>query len=366
MLEGLLEGVGLGQIGDVPRAEEDFTAKDYIPGQPLPILIKDPTGKVIINPLKPFVKPAWLIPDPVVYTMFANEVTNFFPMLIDGKGHFEVVDAFFQSSRAEGFAIEIFSAADIQGPASGIVSRPLLMNREVHVSTIASGGGVALNYGGVPAASNAGRPYKWPCTYWISADTDGAKGLFVRFRNLAAASNTVRFALHGRRWFHTQADSRIADRIQSIYRSRMRVMPFFYTTDSFATIPGGAGTGTLNRTIRFDDVSWTEVFKMSRVSTDRFLVRIAETASRKRLMGGQSATELGLRVRDDLVFGGGEFPFLLWESNLFEPNFQLDFDMTNLISGANTVWITLGCRKIMFDPKDSTLLRPSQAAGVMR
>lgn len=364
-MEGF-EGSGLGAIGDIPRADEDFTAKDYIPGQPIPTLIKDPaTGKIIINPLKSYVRPFWLVPDPVVYTMFANEVTNWFPMLIDGKGHLEIIDAFFQSSRSEGFTVDIVSASDIQGPASGIVPRPVLMNREIHVATMAAGFIPTLNYETL-VGGDAGRPYRWPCTYWISADTDGAKGLFVRFRNLAAASNTVRFALHGRRWYHTQAGSRIADRIQGIYRSRSRVMPFFYTTDAFAQIPGGIGTGTLNRTVRFDDVSWTEVFKMTRVSTARFLVRIVETATQKRLMGGRSATELGLRIRDDLVFGDGEFPFLLWESNLFEPNFKLDFQMLNQSASANTVWITLGCRKIMFDPKDSTLLRPSHAAGVAR
>jgi hypothetical protein len=365
MLEGFLEGVGLGAIGDIPRAESDFTAKDYIPGQPIPVLIRDPqTKKVSINPLKRYVRPFWLVTDPPVYTMFANEVTDLFPMLIDGKGHFEIVDAFFKSSREEGFTVEIFNAADIQGPASGIVPRPTLMNREVHVATIASGGGTTLNYEVLAAGSNAGRPYRWPCTHWISADTDGAKGVFVRFRNLANAPNTIRFALHGRRWYHTQAEAKVADRIQSIYRSRARVMPFFYTTDKLVSIPGGVGTGTFNAKMRFDDVSWTEVFKMSRFSAARFLIRIVETATTKRLMGGTSPTTQGIAIRDDLVFGDGEFPFLLWESNLFEPNFSLIFEMTNQSASANVVWITLGTRKIMFDPQDTVLLRPGQAAGV--
>lgn len=367
MLEGMLEGSGLGTIGDIPRADDDFTARDYVPGQPVPTLIKDPaTGKVVVNPLKSYVTPFWLVPDPIVYTMFSQEVTSWFPMLIDGKGHLEIIDAFFQSSRSEGFTVEIVSASDLAGHASGIAPRPVLMNREIHVATMAAGVSPTLNYETLTAGGTAGRPYRWPCTYWINADTDGAKGLFVRFRNLASAANTVRFALHGRRWYHVQAPSKVADRIQQIYRSRARVMPYFYTTDAFASIPGGAGTGSLVRTVRFDDVSWTEVFKMSRVSSARFFLRLTEVATQKRLMGGRDATTLGLRIRDDLVFGSGEFPFLLWESNLFEPNYKLEFDMLNDSASANTVWITLGCRKIMFDPKDSTLLRPSQSPGVIR
>lgn len=346
----------------IPYAGMDFTIHDYIPGQPIPTLIKDPgNGRVFINPLKQWVHPFWLVTEPAVLTLAAEAVTDLIPMPLDNKGHFEIVDAFYQSSQAAGFTVELFIPGNVQASITPAL-RPFLMNREIHVSTFASGGGTTPAYETI-TGGNAGRPYRWPETYFLNMD-DGAKCIFARFRNLSTSENVIRFALHGLRWNHIQAPTKVADRIQAIQRGRAPSFPFFYTTDALVELLASA---TTEFTIRFDDVSWTEVFKMSRVSTGRFTVLISESATGKRLMGGENATtaEIGIPIRDDLVFGDGEFPFLMWESNLFEPNYKLTFELTDLTGSQNDIWLTLATRKIMYDPKDSRLLRPSEASGRM-
>ena len=76
-----------------PGALRDFTTHDYIPGQAIPTWVKDPeTGLVVVNELKRYVKPFQLSTEAI--TLSASEVSDWFPMNVDGKGHFEIFDAF--------------------------------------------------------------------------------------------------------------------------------------------------------------------------------------------------------------------------------------------------------------------------------
>jgi hypothetical protein len=68
-------------------------------------------------------------------------------------------------------------------------------------------------------------------------------------------------------------------------------------------------------------------------------------------------------VINTLAFGTGEFPFLMREDSLFEPNYQLTFELTDLSNAVNDVWITLGCRKIKVDPKELETIRPGTSPG---
>lgn len=324
------------------QVDKSVTVRDYIPGQPIPSLIRDPeTNKVYVNPLKRYVKPFTLVTEPASITLAPGAISDPIPMLIDNKGHFEVMQAFFVSQRAAGFTVEIMDPEN----------RPVLMNREVHVGTIASGAGVTTAYETFTSADSGGRPFLWPETFFMNVEDHG-KALFCKFRNLSTQSNTIRFYLHGLRWYHAQAPSRVADRMQEIYRERFRTMPFFYTTEQFVTL---AGLGSTEEDIRFTDEAWVELTKLMRVSTGRFNVLIREKASAKRFMNSA--------IRDDLVFGNGEFPFLMWESSLFEPNYKLTFEMTDLSGETNTIWVTLGCRKVFWDPKETRLARPGEAPG---
>lgn len=332
---------------NTPGVNRDFTTHDYVPGQPIPTWIKDPvSGQIVVNELKKYVKPFWLTSEPEVLTLSGEELSDFIPMVVDGKGHFEIFDAFYVSQRSEGFTVEIFDPGNLGA------DRPILMNREVHVATIASGGAITLPLSGtLPAASAPGRPFRWPQSFFMDVK-DGPGAIFVRFRNLSSSSNTIRFVLSGRRWYHLQAPWPIANRMAEIFREQARTIPYFFTTDQYVSL---SALGTDSPTVRFGDDAFVEWVKGMSQSTGRYSVRIIETATQKRLME--------LAQRDDLVFGTGEFPMLNWENMLFEPNYQLTFELTDLSNGTNVVWITLGCRKIRHDPKELEIIRPGVAPG---
>jgi hypothetical protein len=333
----------MGMMGAIPRADRWHTIHEYVPGQPIPALVRDPeTGKVYLNELKRYVKPFTLVTEPAAITLPANGISDPIPMTIDAKGHFEICEAFFTSQQPQGFTVALFDAND----------RMLFQNREVHVATVASGGGVTTGFEVFPATSSAGRPFKWPETFFM--DTDRQKAIFAVFRNMAGDTNTIRFMLHGRRWYHAQAPSKIAEKMDKIYRERFRTFPFFYTTEQDVNL---AASGFGEFEIRFTDEAWVEWVKSMRfASGGNFNILIREKTTGKRYM--ETA------IRDDLVFGNGEFPFLNWESSLFEPNFKLVFEITNLNTlGSNRIFTTLATRKILPDPWEAKLVRPGEAVG---
>lgn len=333
-------------IGALPHMDAEMTIHDYTPGQPIPILIRDAkTGHVQVNQLKRWVKPYTLTTEPDEITLAPNALSEPIPMVLDAKGHFEVMEAFFRSEQPEGFTVLVFDPGD----------RPLFMNREVHVATIASGGGVVTNNAVFGAVGSAGRPFKWPESFFMNT-TEKGRALFCQFRNLSPLENKIRFNLHGLRWYHMQAPTEIAARMQAIYREKFRSIPFFYTTEKFVNLPAAGALASDVFDIRFTDEAHIELMKLMRVSTGRFNCRIIEKATTKRFMDQP--------IRDDLVFGNGEFPFLMWESSLYEPNYKLTLELENISGEPNTIWATLACRKIFWDQKDDRLARPDDAGGM--
>jgi len=333
---------------NTPGARRDFTTHDYIPGQGIPTWIKDPkTGLIVVNELKRYVKPFWLTTeDSEVITLQPGEVTDFIPMTVDGKGHFEIFDAFFKSQREEGFTVELFDPGNVGR------DRPVLMNREVHVATIASGGGTISPTFNFDAQGSPGRPFRWPQSFFMNV-VSGTGTLMARFRNLnTTQTNQIRFVLVGRRWYHLQAPWPIANRMEEIFEEQTRTLPYFFTTDQHVEIEGD---GSLAPIMRFGDDAYVEWCKGMAVSTGAFQVRIVETSTQKRLMESP--------VHSDLAFGSGEFPMLNWEESLFEPNYQLTFELDDLSGDDNVVWLTLGCRKIKVDPKELELIRPGTSPG---
>lgn len=335
---------GASALAGLPGVDEFFNVRDYVPGQPIPDLIKDPkTGKIVVNELKRYVKPFWLTTEPESVVLGPDGESDPIPMMLDNKGSYEIFQAFFNSSQPEGFTVKIFTPD----------TRATLMNRQVHVATIASGGGVTTPEGAFPATSSAGRPFRWPESYFLDVEDKG-KAVMCVFRNLSATqSNTIRFVLHGLRWYHMQAPAWIAKRMKHIYRERLSTFPFFYTTEQFAELPA---LGTVNSEIRFTDEAYVEWVKSAVFRTGPFDVRIREKENGRRFMTNP--------IRDSLVFGNGEFPFLNWETSLFEPNYKLIFELTDASNAPNTVWLTLACRKLLWDPHDDRLARPEAAGGV--
>lgn len=330
-----------------PGARRDFSTHDYIPGQAIPTWIKDPeSGLVVVNELKKYVKPFWLTTeDSEEITLAANEVTDFIPMTVDGKGHFEIFDAFYKSEQSEGFTVELFDPGNLGR------ERPLLMNREVHVATIASGEGTTVGSTSFDASGSAGRPFRWPQSFFMNV-VSGTGTIMARFRNLSDQENTIRFVLSGRRWYHLQAPWKIANRMEEIFKEQARTFPYFFTTDGFVELDASGSDAPI---VRFGDDAFVEWCKGMAVSDGDFQVRIVETTTQKRLMERP--------VINSLAFGSGEFPMLNWEDALFEPNYQLTFELDDLSGSSNTIWLTLGCRKIKIDPKELELIRPGTSPG---
>lgn len=335
-----------------PQAGAWFSVHDYIPGQPIPALIwSKELGKVVVNPLKKWVTPYTLVTDPGDITLAGGAVSEPIPMVIDGKGHFEIFDAFYRSSESEGFTVTLLDA-DSLGPDQ----RPLLMNREIHVATIASGEGATLPLSGSFGPETAGgRPYRWPETFWMDVSHAKRGAMIVAlFRNLSDSENTIRFSLHGRRWYHLHADAVAAERMEEIYRSRPRSMPYFWTTDEY--VEKASNQSEVDFQIRLGDDAWSELHKLTVRATNVFDILLFETASGRKFMDQA--------IRSDLVFGSGEFPLMLAESTLLEPNMKLTARI-RYPSGAeaNEIWMTFAGRKVFEDPKDTDLLRPGTSPG---
>ncbi len=341
-----------------PGALRDFTTHDYIPGQPIPTWIKDPeTGLIVVNELKKYVKPFWLTTEGSgtaelfgsQIDLLPGEVTDFYPMTVDGKGHFEIFDAFFYSSQSAGFTVELFD------PGSLGTERPILMNREVHVATIASGMGTTLPLtGSLSTAGSAGRPFRWPQSFFLDVSKGGGT-ILARFRNLSTSNNSIKFVLSGRRWYHLQAPWKVANRMEEIFREQARTFPYFFTTDQFITKNSIGASNAETWAIRFGDDAYVEWMKAMAVSTADFSIRFIELATKKRLMENF--------VARDLAFGNGEFPMLMWEDALFEPNYQIGCEIIQESDEDNDIWITLGCRKIKVDPRELETIRPGTSPG---
>jgi hypothetical protein len=334
-----------------PQAGNYFSVHDYVPGQPIPTLIwSRELKRIVVNPLKKWVTPYTMVTDPSAITLEAGQVSDPIPMVIDGKGHFEIFDAFYSSSQPEGFTVTLFDADSF-----GQDQRPLLMNREVHVETIASGAGITLPISGAfSKATSGGRPYRWSENFWMDVSHEKRGAMIVAvFRNLSASENVIRFSLHGRRWYYMQATADVAARMEEIFRGRPRTMPYFWTTDE--NIKAVAGAAPVNYQIRMGDDAWSELHRLSIQSTAVFDFLLSETASGRKFMDQA--------IRSDQIFGSGEFPFILGESTLLEPNMKLTAQVTYPSGEDNDIWMTFAGRKVFEDPKDTTLLRPGTSPG---
>jgi hypothetical protein len=327
---------------DVPRADRFANLWHYSPGQPVPILLRDPaTGRIGINELKRYVKPFVLVTEPEVVTLGPGEVSAPIPMTINSDGNVEIMGAVYTASESEAFSVMIFDP-DRKIP---------LMNREIHVATIASGGGTYSWYEGAITNADAGCYYRWPETLWMNSRR-GGRALFVRFRNLSDRPNDVRFCLIGQRWYHVQAPAVIGAKMDEIYRERFRTFPYFQTTEQFIHLEAAVPAAVpVNFETRFTDEAHAEWTKSSCYAPmpDYIAARIFEKTS------GRYLNEFPVPLT--ALFGDGVFPFMLWESNLYGPNTKLVFELQNLYPKAQDVWLTLGCRKVVTDPKEGYFAR---------
>jgi len=316
-------------------------------------------GRIKVDPAKKDIMPFTLVSEPNEITLpaaiqmcpgvFAGGAVDqpvIFP--IDNKGPFEIVYAQFHAVFASGpeigqptsdFAVVIFDPEN----------RPLLMNREIHATTIAGGWGSSLGAGfGTALSSAGGRPFVWPETFFLDPER-GGKALFMGFRSLTTQAIKVRWAFHGVRYWNPNPFEEAVKAKQAMFGDGRMSFPYFYTTDTDVRLAPGA---TFNFDIRLTDEADVEIFKLMKRSDFPFLWRFQEKTGQRFL---DSAGAIGVAgvpngIHSDLGWGDAEFPFFTYETMYYERNFKVMLVLVNSLSGDqdNVIWPTLACRKIMY------------------
>lgn len=290
-------------------------------------LVKDSrNGRIYVDTLKRFAKPYWLGTEPRAITLTPG--TGQFRsvpvvMPIDRSGPVEIDYSFYNSTGD--FAVTIF---DPEG-------RPMLMNREIHIRTIASG----FNTLGLGAP--AGRPFIWPEPWFLNTG-EGRRNFQVGFLNLTDVDNEIRFVLHGRRFYYQSSPPEVVKRYEKYYGGRALTSPFFYTTDQEVRIPAGTPAGTvIDFNIRIRDEADALFYKFTSVQNFPYEVKLVEQSGQKEL-----STDF---VRVENAAGDGELPFLFFEPLYFEGGYKLTFRVRTLTLETEdlVIWPTFTASKIM-------------------
>ena len=320
--------------------------------------VDENTGRISVDPGKHGVVPYTLLTEPEAVTipaarslggagasLVAGVATEPVIMPIDNKGPFEVVYSEFQAEVVATGAPTADFTVSIFDPKGRLV----LMNREIHIQTIAGGFGDALGAGFGTALSNVGgRPLVWPETFFIEP-VDGA-ALFIGFRNLTNTEIKIRFALHGVRYFHLHPFEKAKKEKEAQYGAGRVSWPYFYTTDR-NVILGGA-TEEQNRVLRLTDDSDVEVFKLTKFSDATFFSRIIEKDSGERALDNASQDAAGALtgVHSSMMWGNAEFPMIPFETMYYERGAKLSLRLVNNGTTNNRVFCTFVTRRIAHVP----------------
>jgi hypothetical protein len=276
-------------------------------------------GRIYLDVFKRFAKPYWLTTEPrTISLVVAQQTFSSAPVVMptDRQGPIEIDYSYFQSTGD--FALTIFDPQN----------RPMLMNREIHIRTIASG----FNTQGLGAP--AGRPFIWPEPWFLNTG-EGQRNFQVGFLNLTNVDNNIRFSLHGRRFYYQASPPEVVERYEKYYKGRPLTKPFFYTTDQEVRIPAGTPAGTvLDFFIRIRDDSDALMYKFTSVQNHPYEFKLIEQSGQKELM-----TDF---VRVENGFGDGELPFLLFEPMYFEGGYKLAFRIRTLTTEEDdlVIWPT--------------------------
>lgn len=314
-----------------------------------------PDGRIMVDPSKKDIWPYTLVTEPEAINVEAaiemcpgklagGIVQEAAVLPIDNKGPFEITSA--------GFAAEFTSGPNIgQATDQFMVAlfdpggRQVLMNREVHVRTIAGGFGSSIAAGFGTAASTAGgRPFIWPETFFMEP-RKAEKAMFLAFRNLNTEAIKIKWAFHGIRYYNPNDYEAAIREKQELYGDGRVSSPYFYTTDTDVRLDGGAN---FDFQIRITDEADVEIFKMMKFSDFDFLWRFQEKGEGRFLdSAGRGLAGVANGAHSDFGWGDAEFPFIPFETLYLEQNYKLNLRLVNaLTSNANRIFPTLFCRKI--------------------
>lgn len=286
-------------------------------------------GRIYLDVFKRFAKPFWLTTEPRTITVSPNTAvsptgnrTVPIVMPIDRQGPVEIDYSYFQATND--FALTIF---DPDG-------RPMLMNREIHIRTIASG----FNTQGLGAP--AGRPFIWPEPWFLNVG-EMKRNFQIGFLNLTDQDNNIRFVFHGRRFYYQASPKDVLDRYEKYYKGKPLSTPFFYTTDEECRIKAGTPAGTVvDFHIRIRDESDALMYKFTSVQNHPYEFKLVEQSNQRELM-----TDF---VRVENAFGDGELPFPLFEPMYFDGGYKLTFRVRTLTTEEDDllIWPTFTSSRI--------------------
>lgn len=294
-----------------------------------------------INPTKKHVRPFWLTPfnvsDQALVLQAAGtpgDTVKLVPFEVDTQGHFELAYAMYvathnsDGSAANNFTIQIFDGGN---------NNKGLQNDEIHVATTA---GIAK------------RPFIWPESYFVNTQT-AKRTIFMTFRNLDAQAITVRWAFHGRRWYHKEAPANVSEAIQKRFERMEKTYTYFMTLQGIrGTTPEGANNPAVTLSageqlienaapfFKATDDADAEVHKLTAFSTGPFEFQLRERQSGRILSNGFIHVNTGM--------GDGQFPFVWSESLLLERNYEILFEVHDLSNAQNIIWPTLTSRRLQY------------------
>lgn len=297
-----------------------------------------------INPTKRSVRPFWLLPsDPAEQeiTLAAagtpgDRVTNI-AFEVDTTGHFEIAYAMFTArdpldNPTSNFLVEIFDGGNnMKG----------LQNAEMHARAV---------------AGSARRPFIWPETYLVNTQ-NAARTIFMNFRNLAPFVQRIRWAFHGRRWYHLDADASVQRAIREKFETAEKTYTYFLTLSLVASqyppsTPEGANppglTLAANQAVAENSAPFfwatneadTEVHKLTYFATGPFEFQLREAESGRTLSNGWVQVTSG--------WGDGEFPFVLPETFLIERNYKVLFEARDLSGVQNIIYPIMTGRRLQY------------------
>lgn len=287
-----------------------------------------------INPAKRHVRPYWLLPrleeEQELALGAAGSATDEernIQFLVDTQGHFEICYAMFFAASND-FVVEIMDGGN---------NNKKLMNTEIHARTI---------------AGSARKPFIWPESYFLSVQ-DAPRTINMNFRNLSAAANTIRWAFHGRRWFHKEADPETQRMLQEKFGLMEKTYTYFLTTQPLGSgTPEGANPPAITLAanqalvenaapvfISTDEADF-EAHKLTYFATGAFEFQLIDVRSGRSLSNGW--------VRVTTGWGDGEFPFMLPETLLIERNYRVQFWVRDLSNAENRVYPVLVGRRMQY------------------
>jgi hypothetical protein len=280
-----------------------------------------PVPGVIINPAKPFVRAYWIPGSPndgtAVVTLAANGSADL-DFVIDDQGHF---DWKYLVGASDGpYVLSFFDVG----------KNRLLQNRPVHSDLI---------------VGNGQRPFQLPESYFFNVG-DSQRNLRCRIVDISGNTNIIRVSLHGRRFYHKDADPDVAMAMRKYFQSGEKPYSYFLVpleSDPTTGLPPALpANGTLTLSLQSDAGADTELVKWMATSTGDFSVNIFDRSKNKFLMNDF--------IPNADIFGNAEFPFIPADSFLLERQKYLLFYLKDLSGFTNTVYIAAAGRRLQLIP----------------